>query len=175
MENDYDERRSQAGRSDAGSVWSGGARSVGGRRRGPRWYAVRIGRVPGVYTSPSAAQEQCQGYRGAAMRAFRSEAEALGFAGSATARPAARRSGGSNFSFYAVRVGRRPGVYRSNREAQEQVVGVPRNEYKGFRSEAEAWRYVYERVAVGDAAPYSGAKRSRDDDYGGGGGGGKRR
>lgn len=44
--------------------------------------------------------------------------------------------------FYAVRVGKIPGVYRTWSQAEEQVKGFSGAEYKSFFTEEEAVRYI---------------------------------
>lgn len=44
--------------------------------------------------------------------------------------------------FYAVRVGVKPGIYTSWNEAQGQVIGYSKAEYKSFKSEQEAMEYM---------------------------------
>ena len=44
--------------------------------------------------------------------------------------------------FYAVRVGRNPGVYKTWNECKEQVDQFNGAIYKGFENEADAWRFV---------------------------------
>ncbi|KAL0482325.1 ribonuclease H [Acrasis kona] len=46
--------------------------------------------------------------------------------------------------FYAVRSGRRPGIYRSWNDCEAQVKGYSRNEYKSFHTYGEAMRYMNE-------------------------------
>lgn len=61
-----------------------------GKSKGPKWYAVRVGRAAGVYRTWEACREQVEGFSGAAFQSFRSEAEARTYVGSAAAkRPAA--------------------------------------------------------------------------------------
>jgi ribonuclease HI len=52
--------------------------------------------------------------------------------------------------FYAVKVGRAPGIYASWPEAEAQVRGVPAV-YKSFRSRDEAERWLAEPIAVAGA------------------------
>lgn len=44
--------------------------------------------------------------------------------------------------FYAVRVGKIPGIYQTWNQAEEQVKGFPGAEYKSFFTEEEAIRYI---------------------------------
>ena len=127
---------------------------------------MRIGRVPGVYGSAEEAQEQCRGVSGAVMQGFRLRADAQAFVATAAAAapPAVSVRGGGrlgSFSFYAVRVGVRPGVYGSNAEAQAQTQRVPGAQYRGFNRQAEAEAFV----AGGRSVAATGAvKRRRPED-----------
>ena len=57
--------------------------------------------------------------------------------------------------FYAVRRGRKRGVYTSWARAQEQVAGWPGADFKKFRTRAEAEAYVgYHPDDEADALPY---------------------
>jgi len=49
--------------------------------KGPKWYAVRKGRIPGVYRTWSECQAQTNGSGGAVFKSFTTEAEALTFVG----------------------------------------------------------------------------------------------
>lgn len=45
--------------------------------------------------------------------------------------------------FYAVRVGATPGIYTDWEEARKQINGFPNQDYKGFETEEEAIKYLY--------------------------------
>ena len=47
-------------------------------------------------------------------------------------------------NYYAVKVGFEPGIYRSWREAEKQIKGFPGQDYKGFDTEEEAIKYLYD-------------------------------
>eukprot|EP01099_Mayorella_cantabrigiensis_P003996 TRINITY_DN29_c0_g1_i1.p1 TRINITY_DN29_c0_g1~~TRINITY_DN29_c0_g1_i1.p1 ORF type:complete len:199 (+),score=38.93 TRINITY_DN29_c0_g1_i1:78-674(+) len=53
----------------------------------------------------------------------------------------------TNSKYYAVRKGRRPGVYRSWEETKLQVEGFPGNEYKSFGTYEDAWKWFQEGQA----------------------------
>ena len=44
--------------------------------------------------------------------------------------------------FYAVRVGKTPGIYQTWSQAEEQVKGFSGAEYKSFSTEEEAIKYI---------------------------------
>ncbi len=54
--------------------------------------------------------------------------------------------------FYAVRKGRKPGIYRSWDDCKAQVMGYPAAVYKKFKTEVEALAFVREDNAVGPTA-----------------------
>ena len=49
---------------------------------------------------------------------------------------------GAKKNFYAVRVGRKPGIYRTWAECENQTANYPRSQFKGFRTEAEAQDFL---------------------------------
>lgn len=51
-------------------------------------------------------------------------------------------------SFYAVRVGKQPGVYDNWEACKVQVLGFPGSQYKGFQTRAEAESYVNDTLAT---------------------------
>lgn len=53
-----------------------------------KYYAVRKGRAPGVYSTWAECEAQVKGFSGAEFRAFRSQAEALIYLGKPAAEPA---------------------------------------------------------------------------------------
>lgn len=55
------------------------------------------------------------------------------------------------FTHYAVRKGRKPGIYRSwfgVGQANDQIEGFPKAEFKGFYSEREARAWLKDGAAV---------------------------
>ena len=45
--------------------------------------------------------------------------------------------------FYAVRIGRTPGIYMSWEDCRKMVDGYPKAEYKSFKTEEEAFSYLH--------------------------------
>lgn len=60
--------------------------------------------------------------------------------------------------FYAVRVGKTPGVYTDWPSAQAQVTGVKGPQYKSFPTRAEAEAYMHETSGENDASTKSASK-----------------
>lgn len=139
------------------------------------FYAVKVGRVPGVYTSWDECKAQVNGFSDAMYQKFKTEDEANAFVGvveAAAEEPAASsepeavveeddyydesyykdmeelmaepddepvpRKG----NFYAVRVGKTPGVYETWAECKAQVDGVAGAKYKKFDNDLDAKRFV---------------------------------
>jgi hypothetical protein len=50
----------------------------------------------------------------------------------------------STTKYYAVKVGRRPGIYTNWKETCEQVLGFPANQHKSFNTLLEAQSYLEE-------------------------------
>lgn len=48
--------------------------------------------------------------------------------------------------YYAVRVGRKPGIYRTWDECKRAVVGFPGAKYKSFKTEKEAKDFMHEEI-----------------------------
>ncbi|RDW71360.1 hypothetical protein BP6252_07923 [Coleophoma cylindrospora] len=105
---------------------------------GPKYYAVRAGHTPGVYTNWEDCQEQITGFKGAQFKAYLDKTEAEMFV-TGKSLPVAQKTGDK---FYGVAVGRVPGVYETWDEASEQVVGVKGPKYKKFATRKEAEDFV---------------------------------
>ncbi|KAH7411842.1 ribonuclease H-like domain-containing protein [Phaeosphaeria sp. MPI-PUGE-AT-0046c] len=125
--------------------------SSGKRKRGsPKFYAVRVGRVPGIYHSWEDCKAQTDGVQ-ATFKSFPTLTEAEAFM---------RRSGSSTpraskeAKFYAVVVGHVPGVYSDYASVLAQTKNCPGAIQKAFSTREEAQAYVndYKRDA---SAPIS--------------------
>lgn len=119
-------------------------KSSGKRKRDTaiKFYAVKVGRVPGVYQSWPAAQAQIQGYENPIYKKFDTYAEAEAMVkGTSSSIP---KSSKSKNKFYGVAVGHVPGVYTDWSEVQAQIKGATGVKQKGFATHAEAQAYVDE-------------------------------
>jgi ribonuclease HI len=94
-----------------------------------KYYAVRIGRVPGVYETWIECEKQVKRYPGAVYKAFTSKKEAYAFANMIK-------------KYYAVKRGRKPGVYIFWDECKEQVIGYPGAVYMAFDTFDDAYSFV---------------------------------
>ncbi|CAN8103364.1 unnamed protein product [Discula destructiva] len=107
-----------------------------------RFYAVRAGRMPGVYATWAECQANITGFQGAMYKAFPTREEAALFAAGKNPNP-----GSTPDRFYAVAVGNRPGIYTEWTEAQAAYTGVKAPKYKKFetRQAAEEWMEGFEQ------------------------------
>ncbi|KAI9053915.1 hypothetical protein LZ554_002860 [Drepanopeziza brunnea f. sp. 'monogermtubi'] len=140
-----------------------------GEDKGTKYYAVRAGKVPGVYMTWVECQKQITGFRGSSHKSFFSEKEALDFV--------AGKSGSASGEekFYGVAVGHLPGVYTNWADANEQILGAEKPKFKKFetRKEAEAFvrsgavaqrKKVEAKRAVKDEDGEEGGEDEEDDD-----------
>ncbi|KAI5300559.1 hypothetical protein KEM55_006606 [Ascosphaera atra] len=110
-----------------------------------KYYAVRVGRKPGIYYSWSDCRPQVAGHKGARYKSFTTLAEADAFmkgeqASSASDSKAVSSSTGEKF--YGVRAGRKPGVYVNWQEARSQIAGFKDAKFRKFDSREAAENFV---------------------------------
>ncbi|KAJ9601987.1 hypothetical protein H2200_013546 [Cladophialophora chaetospira] len=104
-----------------------------------KFYAVRLGKTPGIYETWPECLSQVKGHKGAVFKAFQSLHEAQAFMEGkslAATNPAAEQK------FYAVQNGRVPGVYTEWTQAQAQIRGIKKPRHKKFNTRAEAEAFV---------------------------------
>ncbi|KAL9081573.1 MAG: hypothetical protein Q9159_007237 [Coniocarpon cinnabarinum] len=116
------------------------ANQAGSKRRRsdePKLYAVHIGKNPGVYHTYAECLAQARGVKNAAFKAFKTYQEAQEFVehGLTTSSSGPRK-------FYAVRVGRQPGIYTDWPSTQAQVTGVKGPKFKSFLTRKQAEEYM---------------------------------
>ncbi len=114
------------------------------------FYAVAIGRCPGVYATWNEAESHVNGFKGAKYRKFSTSEAAWSYVHSlqdgaaqitqqletTPSKPKA------SSSYYAVAIGLLPGVYRTWEEARVHVNGFKGAKYCKCRTSEEAWSYV---------------------------------
>ena len=111
----------------------------------PKFYAVRVGKEPGIYHTWSDCLNQVRGYPKAAFKSFSTQAEAEGFLNNQDGNTGGGRHGSKGEGkFYGVQVGRKPGVYSSWPEVLEQITGWRAPKHKVFKTRAEAELFVAE-------------------------------
>lgn len=120
-----------------------------------KFYAVKSGRQPGIYHTWNDCERQVKGFQGARYKSFKTLEDAQKFIGTSldgtksnkpnliisqgTVLP---RERATSSKYYAVAIGKTPGVYRSWIECQEQTKGVSKAIYKSFMTEGEALDFV---------------------------------
>jgi ribonuclease HI len=119
---------------------------AGSKRKRPsekKVYAVKEGRIPGVYSTWNECLDQVRGHRGAEFKSFHTREEAQDYiAGKLFPKPAYAIPGEQRF--YGVQRGVKPGVYTDWPTAQAQIRGFTAPKYKKFNSRAEAEAFVNE-------------------------------
>lgn len=99
------------------------------------FYAVLKGRKPGIYKSNTDAQRQVKGYSGAKYKGFKTKAEAEKYM---------KTGRYDEHKFYAVKVGRNTGIFRSWSEAEKQISGYPGGLCLKFKTKEEALACFHE-------------------------------
>ncbi|KAF2109238.1 Caulimovirus viroplasmin-domain-containing protein [Lophiotrema nucula] len=138
--------------------------SSGGNKKrwlveGQGFHAVKVGRKPGIYASWPAAKKQTNGYSGALHQKFDTLSEAEAFMEIEEEEELAEKEEEMDVvevkikqeqpdlsviasnqvgKYYAVKRGRKPGIYTSWSDAQPQVWGFSRPRHKSFPTLEEA-------------------------------------
>lgn len=100
-----------------------------------RYYGVKIGRKPGIYTNWDECKEQIDGFSGALYMGFSTLKAAEDFVGLDDTLPISGKC-------YAVKKGNKPGIYATWDECKEQVSGYPNAEYRKCADYNEALAYI---------------------------------
>ncbi|AEO59449.1 hypothetical protein MYCTH_2307792 [Thermothelomyces thermophilus ATCC 42464] len=126
-----------------------------------KYYAVRAGFKPGVYTTWAICQQQITGFKGAQFKSFLNYEDASAFA--AGRDPPSASSESKPPRFYGVAVGRKPGVYTDWSAAQEAIVGWKGPKFKKFDTRAEAEAFVRSYSASGRGPTSTAASETEQD------------
>ncbi|RDL38231.1 putative Ribonuclease H [Venustampulla echinocandica] len=105
----------------------------------PKFYGVRAGKNPGVYTNWGDCQLNTTGFKGASYKSFTSKKDAEDFVAGRVVASTTKPSGDK---FYGVAVGHVPGVYEDWNEAKEQIKDVKGPKYRKFTTRKEAEEFV---------------------------------
>ncbi|KAF1938376.1 hypothetical protein EJ02DRAFT_446877 [Clathrospora elynae] len=126
--------------------------SSGKRKRdtSTTFYAVKVGKEPGIHLSWPDASESIQGVTNPVYKKFSTLAEAEAFIRGASNTPAKL----GKVKYYGVAVGHVPGVYTDYTSVQTQTKGCRGSKQKAFATQAEAQGYVDE-FRRGSSAPIS--------------------
>ncbi|KAK7533839.1 RNase H domain-containing protein [Phyllosticta citribraziliensis] len=104
-----------------------------------KFYAVKNGHKPGVYSNYNDCQAQVKGFKNATFKAFPTAAEAQAFVRSGSDSTTTDKTDDSKVTkFYAVQNGRVPGVYTDWASCQKQTTGFYGAKFKSFATRAEA-------------------------------------
>jgi len=107
-----------------------------------KYYAVRAGHNPGVYLNWQDCKDNITHFKGAQFKSFTTQQDAEDFvAGRVTAAMSAS-SKSQGDKFYAVAVGRIPGIYENWDAASQQIKDWKGPKYKKFGTRAEAEEFV---------------------------------
>lgn len=110
-----------------------------------KFYAVRVGKEPGIYHSWPECLDQVRGFPKAAFKSFATQTEAEAFINNQDGNTGGGRNGAKGESkFYGVQVGRTPGVYETWPEVLQQITGWRAPKHKVFKTRAEAELFVAE-------------------------------
>lgn len=113
-------------------------------KNAPKFYAVRVGKEPGIYHSWADCLGQVRGFPKAAFKSFSTLTEAQAFMSSENAMGGGGSGGGGSGKYYGVQSGRKPGVYGSWEEVLEQITGWRGPKHKVFKTRLEAELFVAE-------------------------------
>ena len=108
-----------------------------------KFYAVRIGKEPGIYHTWTECLDQVRGFPKAAFKSFTTLTDAEAFLRNEQGNGGGS-VGGSTGKFYGVQSGRNPGVYSSWSEVLEQITGWKGPKHKVFKTRMEAELFVAE-------------------------------
>ncbi|KAF2857141.1 hypothetical protein K470DRAFT_198643, partial [Piedraia hortae CBS 480.64] len=121
-----------------------------------KYYAVRVGRVPGIYETWEECAAQTKGFPKATFKSFGTLNEAEEFV---KVKDAAEK-------WYAVQRGRRPGVYKNWGEVLEQITGFKNSSHCAFPTKVEAELFLRgTREATEDAEEGPRSKKAKLDEY----------
>ncbi|KAK5089137.1 hypothetical protein LTR05_003361 [Lithohypha guttulata] len=118
---------------------------AGQKRKRPadkKYYAVKVGKTPGVYDTWDQCLAQVTGQKGAQFKSFTSQGDAQLFVEGKLIHQANKAPGEQKF--YAVQQGKVPGVYTDWPTAQAQISGFKNPKHKKFTTRAEAEAFISE-------------------------------
>ena len=102
------------------------------------YYAVRVGRAPGIYTSWDSCKKQVQNYKGAVYKKFPTFEEAQVFLGTDILTASESRHG----LWYVVKDGPAKGIYSNYKDCQ-RATNTVNIKYPAFKTKEEAEAYYY--------------------------------
>ncbi|KAF4973041.1 hypothetical protein FSARC_539 [Fusarium sarcochroum] len=106
-----------------------------------KYYAVKAGRNPGIYVDYEDCKAQISGFSGAVFKSFKTQQEAQDFVDGKRVQSAAN----GPTKFYALAVGKQPGIYEDWGEVQSRIIGVSGPKYMKFSTRGDAEDYIREK------------------------------
>lgn len=124
------------------------------RESAVKFYAVRIGKSPGIYHTWAECLEQVRGFPKAMFKSFPSLADAQHFVDADADAVGSSGIGGIGkvTKWYGVQNGRVPGVYTNWQDVLDQIRGWKAPKHKGFKTRIEAELFVKEGQGSGATA-----------------------
>lgn len=101
-----------------------------------KFYAVKRGRVPGIYTDINEYMKQVVEFPGHSSKGFKTELEAIQWL--SQKQPKKKNGDNSKTKYYVVRIGRVPGIYTDVDEYRKQVDGYTLSVSKVFKDYDQA-------------------------------------
>lgn len=130
------------------------------RETAVKYYAVHIGKAPGIYHTWSECLDQVRGWRKASFKSFSNQSEAQAFVDHGEVAKDSSAGNDPNQKYYGVRVGKVPGVYTSWPEVLEQITGWKGPKHRAFKTRAEAEVFVNEGIIMSMNGDGQGARQS---------------
>jgi ribonuclease HI len=113
-----------------------------------KFYAVRKGHNPGIYTSAAKFNAQIKGFAGYEGKSFSTQEEAEAYLNKGKAKQEAKQpTNTKKLKFYAVRKGHHPGIYTSFEDVQKQITGFSYPEWKTFKAKDAAEAFLAEGLS----------------------------
>ncbi|KAM0559471.1 hypothetical protein ACHAPJ_004501 [Fusarium lateritium] len=103
-----------------------------------KYYAVKCGRKPGIYVDYEDCKAQISGFSGAVFKSFKTQQEAQDFVDGKRVQSAAN----GPTKFYALAIGKQPGIYEDWGDVQTRIMGVHGPKYKKFNTRGEAEDFI---------------------------------
>ncbi|MBE6052050.1 MAG: RNase H [Clostridium sp.] len=133
------------------------------------FYAVRRGKVRGIFDKWSECLDSVSGYPKAEYKGFvkRKEAEAYlkGFSIVVNTKEEIKKviyeDEDNNNTYYVVRRGRKVGLYKTWEECKEQIIGFSKAEYKKVKGKIPALKYLNPKLVVKKNSGKSKAKEDK--------------
>ena len=112
-----------------------------GKQKKTRYYAVRKGKVPGIYEDLNAAMEQIKGFSNSELKRFSTLEKAQQYL-NVKVKTKINNEAKKKIKYYAVRKGHKPGIYESLKTFNKQMKNFSGAEGRVFKTLKEAQEYI---------------------------------